>query len=61
MLYIGTMRRYLCARKQTEKEMKNTDYTFGILGGMMISDSAFQALQDMIDDLGLEAGEVMVP
>lgn len=55
------MRRYLCARKQTEKEMKNTDYTFGILGGMMISDSAFQALQDMIDDLGLEAGEVMVP
>ena len=38
--------------------MRNTDYTIGALGSFLSSDISFQALQDIIDDLGLEVESV---
>jgi len=39
--------------------MRNTDYNPGYLGSFLSSDASFQALQDIIDDLGLEVEEVI--
>ena len=38
--------------------MKNTDYNVSALGSFLSSDISFQALQDMIDELGLEVENV---
>ncbi len=34
--------------------MKNTDYNVSALGSFLSSDTSFQALKDIIDELGLE-------
>ena len=34
--------------------MRNTDYNIDALGPYLSSDVSFQALKDLIDDLGLE-------
>ena len=34
--------------------MRNTDYTLDTLDTFISSDDSFQALKDLIDDLGLE-------
>lgn len=38
--------------------MRNTDYNIDALGSFLSSDISFQALQDMIDELGLEVENV---
>ena len=38
--------------------MRNTDYNIDALGSFRSSDISFQALQDMIDELGLEVENV---
>ncbi len=38
--------------------MRNTDYNISALGCLLSSDASFQALQDIIDDLGLEVESV---
>jgi len=38
--------------------MKNTDFNISALGSFLSSDASFQALQDIIDDLGLEVESV---
>ena len=38
--------------------MKNTDYNFSTLVNFISSDDSFQALKDMIDDLGLEIEDI---
>lgn len=48
------MRPYLCLRKQNGIAMRNTDYNIDALGSFLSSDVSFQALKDLIDDLGLE-------
>ena len=45
---------YLCIRKQNGTAMINTDYNIDALGSFLSSDASFQALKDLIDDLGLE-------
>ena len=37
--------------------MKNTDYNFDALNGMISEDTNFQALRSLIQDLGLEFEE----
>ena len=44
---------YLCIRKQNGTAMRNTDYNIDALGSFLSSDASFQALKDLIDDLGL--------
>jgi hypothetical protein len=39
--------------------MRNTDYNTSALGSLLSSDASFQALRDLIDDLGLEVENVM--
>ena len=39
--------------------MRNTDYNFDALVSYLSSDVSFQALKDMIDDLGLEVEEII--
>ena len=39
--------------------MRNTDYNNGCLGSFLSNDASFQALQDIIDDLGLEVEDVI--
>ncbi len=34
--------------------MRNTDYNLDMLSNMISSDTSFQALKDIISDLGLE-------
>lgn len=34
--------------------MKNTDFNISALGALLSSEASFQALKDIIDDLGLE-------
>ena len=34
--------------------MRNTDYSLETLGNLINSDTSFQALKDIISDLGLE-------
>ena len=58
VLCIGTRWPYLCTRKTTDA-MRNTDYDNGYLGSFISSDASFQALQDIIDDLGLEVEDVI--
>ena len=38
--------------------MRNTDYNTSALGSFLSSDASFQALQGLIDDLGLEVEDV---
>ena len=38
--------------------MKNTDYNLNSLLNFISSDDTFQALKDMIDDLGLEIEDI---
>jgi hypothetical protein len=38
--------------------MRNTDYNTSALGSLLSSDASFQALRDLIDDLGLEVENV---
>lgn len=38
--------------------MRNTDYNIDALGSYLSSDVSFQALKDLIDDLGLEVEAV---
>lgn len=38
--------------------MRNTDYNVNALGSFLSSDASFQALKDIIDDLGLEVEEI---
>ena len=40
--------------------MRNTEYNNGCLGSFLSSDASFQALQGLIDDLGLEVEDVTV-
>ena len=58
MLWFGTIGRYLCIRNKKEPEMKNTDYNLSSLVNFISSDDSFQALKDMIDDLGLEIEDI---
>ena len=39
--------------------MRNTDYTLETLGNMISSDTSFQALQDLMQDLGLEMEDAL--
>ena len=39
--------------------MRNTDYNTSALSSLLSSDASFQALRDLIDDLGLEVENVM--
>lgn len=38
--------------------MRNTDFNINALGSFISSDISFQALRDMIDDLGLELEDI---
>ena len=38
--------------------MKNTDYNLSSLVNFISSDDSFQALKDMIEDLGLEIEDI---
>ena len=38
--------------------MRNTDYNVSALGSFLSSDASFQALKDIIDDLGLEVEDI---
>ena len=46
-------------QKQNERAMKNTDFNIDALGNMISSDISFQALKDIIDDLGLELEDAL--
>lgn len=46
-------------QKLKHKVMRNTDYNVSALGSFLSSDVSFQALKDMIDDLGLEVEEII--
>ncbi len=46
-------------QKLKQKVMRNTDYNVSALGSFLSSDVSFQALKDMIDDLGLEVEEII--
>ena len=50
----GTRWPYLCIRKQNGTAMRNTDYNIDALSSFLSNDISFQALKDLIDDLGLE-------
>jgi len=39
--------------------MRNTEFNIDALGGMISSSTSFQALQDMIQDLGLEMEDAL--
>ena len=41
-------------QKLKDKAMRNTDYNIDALGSFLASDTSFQALKDLIDELGLE-------
>ena len=45
-------------QKQKNEVMRNTDYNISALGSFLSSDASFQALKDIIDDLGLEVEEI---
>ena len=49
---------YLCIRNKKDDSMKNTDYNLSSLVNFISSDDSFQALKDMIDDLGLEIEDI---
>lgn len=38
--------------------MRNTDFNINALGAFIASDTTFQALKGMIEDLGLEIEEI---
>ncbi len=39
--------------------MRNTDYNLDMLSNMISSDTSFQALKDIISDLGLEMEDAL--
>ena len=41
-------------QKTKDKAMRNTDYNIDTLVSFVSSDTSFQALKDLIDELGLE-------
>ena len=41
-------------QKLKDKAMRNTDYNIDARGSFLSSDVSFQALKELIDDLGLE-------
>ena len=41
-------------QKLKDKAMRNTDYNIDTLVSFVSSDTSFQALKDLIDELGLE-------
>ncbi len=45
-------------QKQKDKAMRNTEYDIDALNNMISEDTNFQALRDMIRDLGLEMEEI---
>ncbi len=58
MPWFGTTRVYLCIRNEKDDIMKQTDYNLSALVNFISSDDSFQALKDMIDDLGLEIEDI---
>ena len=46
-------------QKTKDTAMRNTDYNADILGNMISSDTSFNALQDMIQDLDLEMEDAL--
>ena len=58
VLLFGTRWAYLCTRNQTNEDMRNTDYSISALNSFLSSETSFQALKDIIDDLGLEVEEI---
>ena len=54
----GTIACYLCIRNKKTRDMKNTDNTLSILGNVLSSEACFDALREMIDDLGLELEDI---
>ena len=42
------------SQKTKDTAMRNTDYNIDALGSFLASDTSFQALKDLIDELGLE-------
>ena len=46
-------------QKLKDKAMRNTDYNIDALGTFLSSDTSFQALKDLIDELGLEVEGVI--
>lgn len=38
--------------------MRNTDFNINALGSFLSNDASFQALKDIIDDLGLEVESI---
>ena len=42
------------SQKTKDTAMRNTDYNIDALGSFLSNDVSFQALKDLIDDLGLE-------
>ena len=56
--WFGTTRVYLCIRNEKDDIMKQTDYNLSSLVNFISSDDSFQALKDMIDDLGLEIEDI---
>ncbi len=58
MPWFGTTRVYLCIRNEKDDIMKQTDYNLSSLVNFISSDDSFQALKDMIDDLGLEIEDI---
>ena len=45
-------------QKTKDTAMRNTDYNIDALGSFLSSDVSFQALKDLIDDLGLEVESI---
>ena len=45
-------------QKQKQRAMRNTDYNISALSSIISTEASFQALQGLIDDLGLELGDV---
>ena len=50
----GAMAHYLCIRNKKTKAMRNTDYSTDVLSNVISPDTNFQALKDLMKDLGLE-------
>lgn len=57
MLYLGTIRIYLCINKTDEPLNSydmNTDNTLSFISSMISSEASYRTLVDMIDEMGLE-------
>lgn len=45
--------------QKKDTAMRNTDYSLEILGNLISNNTSFQALQDLISDLGLEMEDAL--